>query len=88
MAVPVGPGYQVPFAEAMRHEGGLATAAVGYITDPAQAETILGAGQADLIFLGRALLSKPYWPLHAATELDGRAGSLMPPQYRWALERE
>lgn len=88
VAVPVGPGYQVQFADAIRHEGGLPTAAVGYITESGQAEAILGAGQADLIFLGRQLLREPYWPLHAATELDGRAGSLLPPQYRWALERD
>jgi 2,4-dienoyl-CoA reductase-like NADH-dependent reductase (Old Yellow Enzyme family) len=86
--VPVGPSYQVPFAEAIRHEGGLPSAAVGYLTTPEQAEAILVAGQADLIFLGRQLLREPYWPLRAANELDGRAGPLMPPQYRWALERE
>lgn len=87
VTVPVGPGYQVPFAEAIRHEAGVPTAAVGMITTAQQAESILAEGKADLIFLGRALLRDPFWPLHAAAELDGRASSLMPPQYRWSLER-
>ncbi|MFN8379270.1 MAG: NADH:flavin oxidoreductase/NADH oxidase [Anaerolineae bacterium] len=86
--VPVGPGYQVPFAEAIRHRSGLPTAAVGLIHDARHAETILAEGRADLIYLGRPLLRDPYWALHAAAELDGRAGPLMPPQYRWTLERD
>ena len=87
VTVPTGPGYQVPFAEAIRRDTGVPTAAVGYITTAEQADSILTGGRADLIFLGRELLRDPYWPLHAATELEGRAGPLMPPQYRWALEK-
>ncbi len=67
--VPVGPGYQVPFAETIRREAGVATGAVGLITDPAQAESIVASGQADAVLLARALLRDPYWPLHAAKAL-------------------
>ena len=76
--IPLGPGYQVPFAEAIRRAG-IPTAAVGLITSPEQAEAILQAGQADLIVLARALLRDPYWPLHAARALEG-SGSV-PQQY-------
>jgi 2,4-dienoyl-CoA reductase-like NADH-dependent reductase (Old Yellow Enzyme family) len=64
-----GPGYQVPFAERIRREAGIATGAVGMITDPAQADTIVRTGQADCVLLARELLRDPYWPLHAAQEL-------------------
>ena len=67
--VPAGPGYQVPFAEAIRREAGIATAAVGMITEPRQAEEILATGRADAIVMARAFLRDPYWPLHAAQEL-------------------
>ena len=67
--IPTGPGYQVPFAEAIRRETGVPTAAVGLITDPAQADSIVRDGQADLIALARAELRDPYWPLHAAAAL-------------------
>ena len=66
--VPVGPGYQVPFAAAIRRETGIATGAVGMITKAQQAEDILENGEADVIFLGREMLRDPYWPLHAARE--------------------
>jgi 2,4-dienoyl-CoA reductase-like NADH-dependent reductase (Old Yellow Enzyme family) len=66
--IPVGPGYQVPFAEAIRKNGGIATGVVGMITEPAQAETILTSGQADLVFLARELLRDPYWPIRAAKQ--------------------
>jgi NADPH2 dehydrogenase len=65
----VAPGYQVPFAERVRHEAGLPTVAVGLITAPVQAEQILQLGQADLVALGRELLRAPYWPLQAARAL-------------------
>lgn len=68
-----GPGYQVPFAEAVRRETGIPTAAVGLISVPPQAEAILQAGQADLILLGREELRDPYWPLHAADALQHKA---------------
>ena len=67
--IPVGPGYQVPFAERIRAEAGIATAAVGMITMPEQADQIIRTGQADLVFLARELLRDPYWPLHAAMRL-------------------
>ena len=67
--VPLAPGYQVPFAAAVRHEAGIATAAVGLITDARQAEEILQAGSADAIVMARQLLRDPYFPLHAAREL-------------------
>lgn len=63
------PGYQVPFAEKIKAEAGIATGAVGLITQPYQAEEILQNGRADLIFLGRELLRDPYWPLRAARSL-------------------
>jgi 2,4-dienoyl-CoA reductase-like NADH-dependent reductase (Old Yellow Enzyme family) len=68
--IPTAPGYQVPFAEAIRREAGIATGAVGLITDPRQAEAIVTSGQADAVSLARALLRDPYWPLHAAQTLD------------------
>ncbi len=67
--IPLGPGYQVPLAEAIRRETAIPTMAVGLITEPEQAEAILRAGQADLIALARELLRSPYWPLHAAGTL-------------------
>jgi len=77
--VGVAPGYQVPFAGRIRRESGIATGAVGLITDPAQADGILRDGQADLVLLGRQLLREPHWPLRAAREL-GEDPS-WPPQY-------
>jgi 2,4-dienoyl-CoA reductase-like NADH-dependent reductase (Old Yellow Enzyme family) len=67
--IPAGPGYQVPFAEAIRREAGVATGAVGMITEPWQAEEIIATGKADAILIARELLRNPYWPLHAAEEL-------------------
>jgi 2,4-dienoyl-CoA reductase-like NADH-dependent reductase (Old Yellow Enzyme family) len=67
--VPVAPGYQVPFAERIRREAGVATGAVGLITTPTQAQAIIAAGQADCIIMARQFLREPYWPLHAAAEL-------------------
>jgi 2,4-dienoyl-CoA reductase-like NADH-dependent reductase (Old Yellow Enzyme family) len=67
--IPVGPGYQVPFAERIKREGGIMTGAVGIITTPEQAEQIIAAGQADIVLLARELLRNPYWPLAAAHQL-------------------
>ena len=67
--IPVGPGYQVHHAETIRREAGIATAAVGMITEPAQADQIVRTGQADLVLLARELLRNPYWPLQAAEAL-------------------
>lgn len=67
--IAVGPGYQVPFADTIRKETGIATGAVGMITDPMQAEQIVVEGKADAVLLARELLRDPYWPLHAAHRL-------------------
>ena len=67
--IPLGPGYQVPFAARIRAEAGLPTGAVGLITGAEQAEQILAQGSADLVLLGRELLRDPRWPLHAAKML-------------------
>jgi 2,4-dienoyl-CoA reductase-like NADH-dependent reductase (Old Yellow Enzyme family) len=68
--IPIGPGYQTPFAERLRREAKVATGAVGLIRDAWQAEHILRNGQADLVFLARELLRDPYWPLRAAKALN------------------
>jgi 2,4-dienoyl-CoA reductase-like NADH-dependent reductase (Old Yellow Enzyme family) len=77
--IPVGAGYQVPFAERIKRETGMCTAAVGLITAPEQAEQIVRSGQADLIVMARELLRDPYWPLHAAVRL--RQEPAVPSQY-------
>ena len=76
--IPVGPGYQVPFAERIRREAQIATAAVGLITEPKQAEAIIAQGQADLVLIARESLRDPNWPLRAARVL-GHAAALRPP---------
>ena len=83
--IPVGPGYQVQFADAIRREARIATGAVGLITDAHQAEAIIAEQKADLVLLARELLRDPYWPLHAALEL-GVEGT-WPPQYQRAIPR-
>jgi 2,4-dienoyl-CoA reductase-like NADH-dependent reductase (Old Yellow Enzyme family) len=77
--VPVAAGYQVQFAEAVRRQAGVASGAVGLITEPAQAEAILAEGRADLVLLARAFLRDPYWALGAAKELGVPAA--VPRQY-------
>ena len=67
--ISLGPGYQLPFAVAIRGEAGIATGGVGLITEPAQAETVLTNGQADLVFLAREFLRDPYWARRAAKQL-------------------
>jgi len=67
--IPVGPGYEVPLADAVKNQAGIATGAVGLITEVEKAEQILAARQADLIFLGRELLRNPFFPLQAAKAL-------------------
>jgi 2,4-dienoyl-CoA reductase-like NADH-dependent reductase (Old Yellow Enzyme family) len=79
--IPVGPGYQTAFAAAIRREANIATAAVGMITDPVQAETILKSGQADMVLIARELLRDPYWPVRAARELRVSPDSFTPDQY-------
>ena len=77
--IPVEPGYQVSFAAAIRKKVGIATGAVGMITEALQAEQIISSGEADAVFLARAMLRDPYWPLHAAKEL--KADTPWPAQY-------
>jgi len=79
--IPLGPGYQVPFAGRIRREAGLATAAVGLITEPAQADEIVRTGQADLVLLAREFLRDPNWPLHAARALNQAGVVKAPAQY-------
>ena len=77
--IPLGPGYQVEFASRIRREAVIPTAAVGLITDPVQADTIVAQGEADMVFLAREMLRDPYFPLHAAAALGETAS--WPPQY-------
>ncbi|MFG3310108.1 NADH:flavin oxidoreductase/NADH oxidase [Streptomyces wuyuanensis] len=77
--IPVGPGYQVPFAARVRNETQLPVAAVGLITDPEQAEKVLANGEADAVLLGRELLRSPSWARRAAHELGGAVR--IPEQY-------
>ncbi len=81
--IPVGPGYQVPFAAAIRKRAGIATAAIGMITDPMQAETILNTEQADLVVLARELLRDPYWPRRAAEAMEFKITSPVQYQRAW-----
>ena len=80
--IPVEPGYQVPFAERIRRETGMATGAVGLITEPKLAEAIVVSGKADLVLLGRQELRDPYFPLHAAQVLGAEVE--WPVQYQRA----
>lgn len=74
-----GPGYQVPFAEAVKRETGSTTMAVGMITQAVQAEAIIAGGQADLVALARGVLYDPRWGWHAAAELGATVAAS--PQY-------
>jgi 2,4-dienoyl-CoA reductase-like NADH-dependent reductase (Old Yellow Enzyme family) len=78
--VPVAPGYQVPFAAAIREQAGISTAAVGMITEPHQAEAIIASGQADLVFLAREMLREPYWAL--------KAGRALGEEQKWPVQYE
>jgi 2,4-dienoyl-CoA reductase-like NADH-dependent reductase (Old Yellow Enzyme family) len=69
VSIPVGPGYQTEFAATIRREAGIATGAVGMISEPEQAETIVRTGQADIVLLAREMLRDPYWPRRAAQAL-------------------
>jgi 2,4-dienoyl-CoA reductase-like NADH-dependent reductase (Old Yellow Enzyme family) len=83
--IPVGPGYQVPFADFVKHESSVEVAAVGLITDARQAEEIVSSGKADALMLGRAIMRDPHFPLRAAHEL-GFELDYWPKQYlraRW-----
>jgi 2,4-dienoyl-CoA reductase-like NADH-dependent reductase (Old Yellow Enzyme family) len=80
--IPVGPGYQVEFAERIRGETGIPTVAVGMIAEPSQANEIISTGAADAVFLGREMLRQPHWPLRAAASLG--APAVWPLQYERA----
>jgi 2,4-dienoyl-CoA reductase (NADPH2) len=83
--IPVGKGYQVPFAGRIRHEADILTGAVGLITEPEQADEIVQRGCADLVFLGRAMLRDPYWAVHAEATLGGEQH--WPISYGYAVVR-
>jgi 2,4-dienoyl-CoA reductase-like NADH-dependent reductase (Old Yellow Enzyme family) len=78
--IPVAPGYQVPFAAAIREQADIPTAAVGMITEPAQADAIVTSGQADLVFLAREMLREPYWAL--------KAGRALGQDQKWPIQYE
>ncbi|MFN3791900.1 NADH:flavin oxidoreductase/NADH oxidase [Massilia sp.] len=84
--IPVGPGYQVEFAQRIKEETGMPTIGVGLITEAQHAESILQQGQADLIGLARAMLYDPRWPWHAAAQLGEQV--FAPPQYWRSQPRE
>jgi 2,4-dienoyl-CoA reductase-like NADH-dependent reductase (Old Yellow Enzyme family) len=87
--IPVAPGYQVPFAERVRREAGVASGAVGRITTAAEADAIVREGRADLVLLGKALLDDPQWAIRAARELRAAgADDVVPPwpvPYGWVF---
>ncbi|MGO9915560.1 MAG: NADH:flavin oxidoreductase/NADH oxidase [Isosphaeraceae bacterium] len=83
--IPVGKGYQVPFARRIRCEAGIRTGTVGLITEPQHANEIITGGDADLVFLARELLREPYWALKAQHELGGEPS--WPIQYGYAIKR-
>jgi len=92
--IPRGYGFQVPFADAVRRDAGVATMAVGLILHPRQAEDVLASGAADLVAIGREALFDPNWPLHAELALGNAKGEIgdgtfasWPKQYGWWLER-
>ena len=68
--IPFGPGYHVPFSQKIKKEADILTGAVGLITSPTQAETIIRTGQSDIVILAREMLRNPYWPLQAAKQLN------------------
>ena len=83
---PRSPGFQVPYANAIKHEVGIATMAVGLILTPAQAAHIAQSGQADLVAIGREALADPNWPVHAAQALGADPQhALWPRQFGWWL---
>ncbi len=84
--IPVGPNYQVPFAEAIKRQVGMPTITVGLITEAQQAEDILAQGQADMVALARGMLYDPRWPWHAAAQLGGQVTA--PRQYWRSQPRE
>lgn len=84
--IPLSPGYQVPFAQAVKRAVGLPTIAVGLINEPEHANRLIEAGDADLVAMARAMLYDPRWPWHAAAELGAQVTA--PPQYWRSQPRE
>jgi 2,4-dienoyl-CoA reductase-like NADH-dependent reductase (Old Yellow Enzyme family) len=84
--IPIGPGYQVQFSREIKRATGATTVAVGMITDAVQAETVVAAGDADLVAMARAFLWDPRWPWHAAAQLGGKV--VAPQQYWRSVPRE
>lgn len=82
--VPMAPNFQVPFANAIREQVGIPTAAVGMITEPQQAEAILQRGEADAVFIGREFLRNPYFVFDAAQQLGAKTA--VPNQYTRAIQ--
>jgi 2,4-dienoyl-CoA reductase-like NADH-dependent reductase (Old Yellow Enzyme family) len=78
--IPLAPGYQVPFAAAIREQAAIPTGAVGMITEPDQADAIVKSGQADLVFLAREMLREPYWAL--------KAGRALGQEQKWPVQYE
>jgi 2,4-dienoyl-CoA reductase-like NADH-dependent reductase (Old Yellow Enzyme family) len=77
--IAIGPGYQLPFAQAVKQAAGVNTMAVGLITEAQQAEEVIAVGKAHLVALARAMLYDPRWPWHAAAQLNATVEA--PPQY-------
>lgn len=86
-AIPIGPGYQLPFAERIKKEACIPTGAVGMITAPEQADQIVRNGQADLVLIARELLRNPYWPMKSAIELRHEAPVPNPYARAWPRPR-
>jgi 2,4-dienoyl-CoA reductase-like NADH-dependent reductase (Old Yellow Enzyme family) len=84
--IPIGPSYQVPLARAVKQAVNMPVVAVGMITEPEQAEAIVGTGDADMVALARGILFDPRWPWHAAAKLGGRISA--PPQYLRSQPRQ
>lgn len=84
VSIPATTGYQIPFAETIRHKAGVKTAAVGLIRDARLASQVIESGKADLVLMARHLLRDPYWPLHAAQELGYEMP--WPVQYRRVMD--
>ncbi|MEN3293219.1 MAG: hypothetical protein V7642_2472 [Burkholderiales bacterium] len=84
--IPVGPGYQVPFAQRLKKDVDIPTIAVGLITEAEQAEDIIASGKSDMVGLARAMIYDPRWPWHAAAKLGAQVD--VPPQYWRAQPRE
>ncbi len=82
--IPVGANYQVPFANAVKHQADILSGAVGMITEPMQADAIIRNEQADVVFLARELLRDPYWPVHAAQIVHKADAVSLPDAYHYA----